>query len=73
MSTITMTLDLPDNITLNIEELKKQFQGIINLFATPKNVVAEPMTPFEVSRKQVENGELYEAKDLDDLFKQLND
>lgn len=52
MSTITMTLDLPDNITLNIEE---------------------PLSPFEVSRKQVENGELYEAKDLDDLFKQLND
>jgi len=68
-----MTFDIPENITFNIEDLKAQFQGIINLFAKQKNTASEPETPFEVSKKQAENGELFVAKDLNDLFNQLND
>ena len=31
------------------------------------------LTPIERSLKEVQEGKLYEAKDLDDLFSQLND
>lgn len=38
--------------------------------AMPRN---KRLTPIERSLKEVQEGKLYEAKDLDDLFSQLND
>ena len=63
-------------VTLSDVSMMNSLKKAISLLKgveTVKPVRQHRLSAIEKSMQEVENGELYEAKNLDDLFRQLND